>query len=184
MYQSIMEDYQGVATYAYPYAYAYQYTDAFYDAPLYNSQLKYYDDLVPLVQIVLHGSMDLYGPYLNYNSLGQEQILSLIDFGVYPSFILTKEASSTLKDTDVAFLFSTEYGLWKGSVVDTYQYVNDALRHVDDAYITGRTVIERGIVQVTYSNDVTIYINYTSSPYTDGSITVPALDYYVGGGSQ
>lgn len=180
-YLEVFEQYDGTASYEYPYAYAYEYTDSFFNVPLYNSQMKYYDDLIPLVQIVLHGTVDLFGPQLNFNSLGREQVLGLIDFGVNPSYILTQEPSSSLKDTDMSQLFTTEFNLWRTSVIDTYNYVNDALRHVDGEFITGRTVLDTGIVKVEYANDVTIYVNYTSSDYPVDGIVVPALDYYVGG---
>ena len=142
--------------------------------------MKYYDDLIPLVQIVLHGSMDMFSSDLNFNSLGKEQILSLVDFGVSPSFILTEQSSSMLKDTDSSYLYTTEFDLWKDTIASTYSYVNDALKYVDSEYIVSRTVIDSGIVKVTYSNDVDIYINYTSDEYV-GEVTIPALDYYVGG---
>jgi hypothetical protein len=180
-YLDVMEAYDGMGNYVHPFAYAFGYTDAFYEVPLYNSQLKYYDDLIPLLQVVLHGTMDLFGPHLNYNSLGREQILSLIDFGVQPSFVLTHTPSSELKDTDSADLFSTEFSLWKQTVADQYAYINDALRHVDGATITARTVLATGIVQIDYSNGVSIYVNYTSSDYDLGDDIVPALDYLVGG---
>lgn len=179
-YLEVMKAYQGIGSYAYPFSYAYQYTTSFYSAPLYNSQLKYYDDLVPLLQVVLHGSMDLFSTHLNFNSLGREQILALVDFGVSPSFLVTNEPSSSLKDTDSAYLFTTEFDLWKQTITQTYDYVNRALKHVDGEYITSRVVLDSGIVKVTYSNDVEIYINYTTDEYI-GDVTIPALDYYVGG---
>lgn len=180
-YLDVMEAYDGMGNYVHPFAYAFGYTDAYYNAPLYNSQLKYYDDLVPLLQVVLHGTMDLFGPHLNYNSLGREQVLALIDFGVQPSFVLTKTPSSALKNTDSSELFTTEYALWKNSIVDNYTYINDALRHVDGALITARTVLDPGIVRIEYSNGVTIHVNYTSTAYDLGTTIVPALDYVVGG---
>ena len=125
--------------------------------------------------------MNLYSPYLNYNSLGREQILTLVDFGVNPSFILSYEPSSQLKDTDISYYFTTEFSLWKNTVVEEYNYVNNALKYVNNAYITAREVLDSGIVKVSYSNNVEIYINYTTDDFTAGSITIPALDYYVGG---
>ncbi len=180
-YLEIMETYDGIGNYFYPFSYAYKYTDSFFEAPLYNSQLKYYDDLVPLLQIVLKGSIDLYASYLNFNSLGRETLLNIIDFGMNPSFVLTYEPSSELKNTDMGRFFTTEFDLWKETVTEEYNYVNNALKYVNGAYIIDREVIEFGFVKVTYSNGVDIYINYTSSNKTDGSITVPDMDYYVGG---
>lgn len=179
-YEDIMEMYQNIGHYSYPFSYAYQYTESFFYAPLYNSQLKYYDDLIPLIQVVLHGSMDLFSDDLNFNSLGKEQVLSLIDFGVNPAFILTRESSSTLKDTDSSYLYTTEYSLWKNTIIETYDYINGALKYVDGEYMVSRNVLEPGIVKTTYGNGVILYVNYTSSEYID-DVTIPAMDYYVGG---
>jgi len=180
-YKDIYEKYDGIGNYSYPFAYAYQYTSSFIDTPLYNSQLKYYDDLVPLLQIVLKGSMELYSPYLNYNSLGRDQILTLIDFGVNPTFVLSNEQSSDLKSTDINYLFTTEFDLWKDSIVTEYNYINNALKHVNGEIIVDRVVLNPGVVKVTYSNDVVIYVNYSSYDYLVDELTIPGLDYYVGG---
>jgi hypothetical protein len=180
-YQEAMETYQGVGSYVYPYSYAYKYTSDFYHAPLYNSQLKYYDDVVPLLQIVLKGSIEMYSSYLNFNSLGKETILNLIDFGMNPSYILTYEPSSNLKDTDIAYFYTTEFDLWKESVQEEYDYINNALKYVNGESITSRVVLDYGIVEVTYSNGVNIYINYTSNDYVVNDITIPSMDYYLGG---
>jgi hypothetical protein len=178
-YKEVMEVYKEIGNYSYPMAYAYMYLTAFYDTPLYNSQLKYYDDLVPLLQTVLKGYVPMYSPYLNFNSLGQEQILTLIDFGVYPSYVLTHEASSFLKDTDAAELFTTEYRLWKDTVISEYEYINGALSQVIDAKIIGRKVVDTGIVRVSYSNGLDIIINYTSQDYDRGFTEVDAMTYNV-----
>lgn len=180
-YQEIMSAYEGFASYQYPNAYAYQYTDQFTGAPFYNSMLQYFDDLVPILQIVLSQDMDLYSNYLNFNSYGKEQLLMMIDFHMYPSYILSQEQASYLKDTDISYYFTTEFDLWKDTVVSEYQYVNDALRHVDGQGIVGRTVIEAGLVKVTYSEGSVIYINYTSQDKTVDEGIVRAMDYLVGG---
>lgn len=179
IYQEIYEVYQDLAYYYYPQAYAYGYTNGFLYAPLYNSQLKYFDDLVPVLQTVLKGYVPMYSDYLNYNSLGREQILTLIDFGMYPSFLLTHEPSSLLKDTDVSRFFTTEFDLWKDTIVEEYDYINDALNHVINARIDARIVHELGIVEVVYDNGVSIWINYTSDVYTFEDGQIPAMDYLI-----
>ena len=181
VFKEIMEMYDGIGNYSYPFSYAFEYVESYYDAPLYNSQLKYYDDVIPLINIVLKGSMDLYSQFLNYNSLGNETILNIIDFGLNPSYVLTYEPSSMLKHTDLGRFFTTEFDLWKETVTSEYTYINNALKYVNGESIESRVVVELGIVQVTYSNDVIIYINYTADDYDIGDITIPSMDYYVGG---
>ena len=184
LFQEILETYQDIGYYNMPNAYAYQYTNGYMQTPLYNSQLKYFDDLVPLLQIVLKGYIPMYSPHLNYNSLGQEQILALIDFGVAPSYILTEEASSLLKDTDVQEFYTTEFNLWQDSIVDSYHYIDGALSHVINASIVDRDVLDLGVVKVTYDNGVSIYVNYTTTDFITGDGVIPREDYLVVGGDQ
>lgn len=180
-YLEVMEAYQGFASYQYPNAYAYAYTNTFINAPFYNSMLQYFDDLVPILQIVLSEDMNVFTNYLNFNSYGKEQLLMMIDFHMYPSFILSEEKASMLRDTDISYYFTTEFDLWNETVVEQYHYVNDALSSVDGAGIISRTVLETGLVEVVYSNEVVIYINYTSENITVADGTVRAMDYLVGG---
>jgi hypothetical protein len=180
-YESIMETYKGKAGYLYPNAYAYPYMDEFFGAPLFNSQLKYFDDLVPLLPIALSGHMDLYSQFMNFNSLGREQTLMLIDFNINPSFILSEEESNELSGTDIEYMFSTHFEKWESSVIEDYHYMNDALQYVRGASIESRDVLEMGVVEVTYSNGITIIINYTSQEVTYEGKKVNPLDYLVGG---
>jgi len=180
-YLELMEAYDGMANFVYPNAYAYKYTNAFLGMPLYNSQLKYFDDLVPLLPIVLVGKIPLYSDYLNFNSFGREQLLTLIDFGIYPSYIMTKNESSLLKDTDIEYIFTSQFDLWKDTVVEEYNDINNALKEVIGYGIKSREVLQLGLVKVTYDNNVSIYINYTTSDKTVEGITVLALDYLVRG---
>lgn len=181
-FKEIMETYEGTGSFIYPNAYAYRYTQDFYDTPLYNSQLNYFDDLVPLLPIVLSGHMNLYSQFLNFNSLGRTQTLMLIDFNINPSFLLTKERSSNLSGTDIERLYATQFDAWKTTIEEDYHFINNALSHVIGASILAREVLDLGIVKVSYSNDVVIYINYTHQEYTHNGVTIPALDYYVGEG--
>lgn len=180
-YLEVFQQYQGIGNYMYPFSYAFPYTNAFFEMPLYNSQMKYYDDVVPLMQIVLKGSIDMYSSYLNYNSLGRETLLNLIDFGMNPAYVLSYEPSSLLKETDLGRYYTTQYDLWKDTIVSEYNYVNDALKYVNGELITARVVLDYGIVRVSYSNGVDIYINYTSKDYATGLISIPAFDYVLGG---
>ncbi len=180
-YETLMETYKGNAGYIFPNAYAYQYTNAFFQAPLYNSQLNYFDDLVPLIPVVLGGHIDLFSEFQNYNALGREQTLKLIDFNINPAYILSSERSSTLRGTDIESQFSTHFDKWETSIIEDYEFINDALKHVRGETIEARTVLENGIVEVMYSNDVYIIINYTSQHQTIDTVEIEPFNYYVGG---
>ena len=181
-YQSLMEAYHGIAGYERPMAYAWGYTQTFFDVPLFNSQLKTFDDVVPLLTIVLSGHMHVFSPFLNFNSLGTSQLLRLIDFNIYPSYILTHERSSQLKGSDQEQLFATQFALWQSSIEEEYAFVNEALSAVYGARLVGRSVIAAGLVVTEYDNGVRLVINYSRSDQTLDDITVAGESVIVLGG--
>ncbi len=183
-FDRVMAEYEGIGSFLYPNAYAYQYTQDFFAAPLYNSQLNYFDDLVPFLPIVLSGHMELFSNFLNFNSLGRIQTLMLVDFNINPSFILTKERSSNLSGTDIERFYATQFAMWQETVVEDYHFINDALKHVINETIEDRVVLELGVVKVTYSNNVEIFINYTNTLYSADGIVIPPLDYFVREGEK
>ena len=180
-YRDIMEQYTGNGAYMYPNAYAYEYTQDFYHAPLFNSQLNYYDDLVPLIPVVLNGHMEIFSQFLNYNSLGREQLLMLVDFGMNPAYILSEERSSNLRGSDIERYFSTNFANWENTIVEQYDFINDALKHVRGETIERRDVLQSGVVEVTYSNNVRIVINYTSQEVLHDATLIEPYDYMVRG---
>jgi len=89
--------------------------------------------------------------------------------------------SSKLKDTDIEYIYTSEFDLWKDTVVEEYNFINNALKHVIGESLTAREVVELGVVKNTYSNGVIIYINYTSKNKIVDGVTVEAINYALGG---
>ncbi|MFW6318944.1 MAG: DUF5696 domain-containing protein, partial [Bacillota bacterium] len=71
-YKDVIDAYQSISHYSMPNAYALQGTNSYYNTPLFNNQYSYFDDLVPIIPVVLSGHIDMYSQFLNYNSLGTE----------------------------------------------------------------------------------------------------------------
>lgn len=162
-----------------PNLYALEYAFTYLDLPITNSQYDYYSDLIPLIPLILKGYLSYFTPNLNYNAVGKERLLTMIDFGTNPSYILTYSPTFKMRHTMSYIEYSTEFSNHKEDIVNQYNYVNEALKHVIDASITNREILETGIVKVSYSNNVKIYVNYTTSNYIVDGITVNANDYKV-----
>ena len=60
-----------------------------------------------------------------------------------------------------------------------YHFVNEALKHVQDASIQSRIVLYPGVVKNTYSNGVTIYVNYSGIDYMIDGINLEMMSYEV-----
>jgi hypothetical protein len=143
-----------------PNQYLFQYIDGYLDMRITNSQYDYYTDLVPFIPILLKGYVSYYTPFLNFNALAEDRLLTMVDFGLNPSYVLTKEKTYEMRYTPSSMFYTTEFNQYKDEIVETYQYVNNALKHVLNETIEQRIVLETGLVRIEYSNGVIIYVNY------------------------
>lgn len=171
-----------------PNHYMWEYTTNYLDMPMYSSQFNFYTDNVPFLQIVLKGYMNYYAPFINFFANHDEQILQLIDYGMYPSFIITDDSSHKLKYTNANEFFTTEYSEWRSTIIEDYQVVSETLNHVKDATITSRVVLAPGVVRVDYSNNVSFVINYSTEDYNyqvgNESITIDKQNFVALGVSE
>ena len=162
-----------------PNDYLIPYASAYYAMPLTNSQYQFETDSVPFLPIVLKGSLDYFAPYVNEGLFSQSDLLKMIEYGAYPSYVLTGAQNYDLADTASNQLYSTCLTQWQDNIVATYQTLQEALSCVQGATMEDREVLRAGVVRVTYSDGTAIYVNYSGESYTDGTVTVASQNYFV-----
>lgn len=172
-----------------PNMYLWKYTDRYLQCPVGSSQYVFETDAVPFLQMVLNGTMEVYAPYSNFSFYTQSDILRMIDYNLYPSFILTKEPSYSLASTASSDLYSTEFDQYRGLIKSVYTAVNEVLSEVSGYEWTGRTVIKEGVILNSYQKDgdrKNIMINYTEDTVGYQEQSIPPLSAVVlpGGGDR
>lgn len=158
-----------------PNMYLWKYTDRYLQAPVGSSQFIFETDTVPFLEMVLHGTMEVYAPYANFSFYTQDCILRMIDYNISPSFILSKEPSYKLGDTFLANYYSTEYTLYEDMIEEIYGQINAMLGQVQGFEWTARYVPEDGVVINSYQKDGMekyIVVNYTEHEVTYQGTTV------------
>lgn len=178
-YQAVMDAYDSNASYIQPNAYAWQYTDTFFNTPLYHSQLKIFDETIPLLSTVLAGHMELFSLHLNFNSVGRAQLLRMIDFNVYPSYVVSNNRSSDLKGSDIERFFATEFASWEPTMIEEYDFLNQALQPIIAATRVSRVRVADDLILNTYDNGTQMVINYGSSPVEYDGDVIDAQSYLV-----
>ncbi|KAF2955431.1 DUF5696 domain-containing protein [Marinitoga sp. 38H-ov] len=148
-----------------PNDYLWKYIKGFLNIPMNNSQYIYETDTVPFLQIILSGYIDYFTPYMNVGFFSRLDILKTIDFGAYPSFIITEIDNYLLRNTALADYPSTKYDDWKDTIINIYNEINSALSEFRGHYIINRIVLTDGVVKNTYDNGKSIIINYTNNDY-------------------
>lgn len=162
-----------------PNAYLYKYLTNYYSASYESSKYLYETDSVPFISILLSGYVNLYSPYINYISDYDLMNLRMVEYNIAPSFIITEEEAYDLRFTNFEYLNSTQYSLWNGLIKSSYSTVNGALSKVNGAQIVNHRYIDSGVCEVTYNNNVKIYINYNNTSYNNGSLVVEPNNYLV-----
>lgn len=163
-----------------PNAYLWRYADAYLDMPLGSSDYLYVDQEVPFLSLVLKGVIPMYSDYVNFEANKTENFLQMVESGIYPSFYLAWEDSSKLIYTDSNHLYSIEYESYKDTIAEYDAALRALAAKTDGAFIARHETLPNGLVKVSYTNGVTVYVNYTEHNLTADGLTVTALSYKVG----
>lgn len=162
-----------------PFAYLWSDTDAFLDMPLYTSSYIFEDESVPFLSMVLKGVMPMYSEYVNFEANKQEFFLKLVETGVYPSFYITKESSAKLLYTNSSDIYSSEYATYKNTIVEYYKELKALNEKTAGATVAKHQIIDGDLRVVTYSNGVTVYINYGTQARSVDGVTIESMSYEV-----
>lgn len=161
-----------------PNDYLWKYVDRYYDIDVDDSSLLIESETIPFIQLVLQNTMELYSSYCNFSFYDQNAILKMVDYNVYPSFVLTAKSAYYLLKTNSSNYFSTQYDYYKEIMKKIYYHVNSALSSVINASWIKREVKDN-VVYNTYSNNKQIIINYNDYDINTNGITIQAKDYKV-----
>jgi len=162
-----------------PNSYLYPYLNSYYSTPYESSRYAFVTDSIPFVSLVLGGGVNLFAPYSNFVSDSQTFALRLIEYDLYPSFILTQKPSYNLRYTNLEHIYTSEYAIWRDIIGDLYNQINGALKYVKGSAITDHRYLQPGVSLTTYDNGVKIVVNYTDASYIISGKTVGPSGYLV-----
>ncbi|MBP5551361.1 MAG: hypothetical protein J6X93_04860 [Bacilli bacterium] len=166
-----------------PNSYLLKYLTNYYSAFYESNKFIYETDSIPFMSILLSGVINQYMPSINYISDYDLAILRMIEYNIYPSFIITHEEAYDLRYTNYEYLNSTQYDLWKDLMIRMYTKTNDALSSVIGARLTAHSYVDNGVSKCSYSNGVTIYVNYNNKNVNVDGVSLTPYSYLVKGGN-
>lgn len=158
-----------------PNKFLWAYTHRFLQSPVFNSQHMITTDTVPFLQLVLHNTMEVYAPYSNFSFYTQRDILRMIDYNVFPSFVVTYRPAHYLSSTNSLNFYSTEYSIYRDIILNVYHQVSPILSQVKGLEWTNRQVLAEGVILNTYEGGVEVIINYSYDTFTHNGIGVAPL---------
>ena len=135
---------------------------------------------IPFVPMVLHGCVEYSNYAINLEGDYSYAVLKAIESGANPYFILSYRSDnvSALKNYEkYSEFYSIRYDIWKEDLISTYNTLNDALKDVRYATISGHEYIDDKLVKVEYSNGIEFVINYSTQDVTVDGETVGAMSF-------
>lgn len=167
-------------------AYAWPYSDHLINVPTASSGFVLTDEEIPFYEMVIHGYISYAGTPVNLNDEQdlRVQLLRSIELGAAPHFSWSYEPSSKLKYTHFDDMYATSYQDWYDQAVSLYKEVSGVLSPVQNAQIVNHIRHQEGVVEVQYSNGISIYVNYTDMPVSVHGFTVGAGQYGIEGGQS
>ncbi|MCM1305518.1 MAG: DUF5696 domain-containing protein [Butyrivibrio sp.] len=168
-----------------PHAYLWGNCGRIYDIPLDSSNYYIFTETVPFMQIVLKGCIPYYSEGWNFHANRRQDLLKCIEYGAFPSWYVTEEDSVELMNTASSWIYSSQYQVWKDSMIQEYAEIDQALGGVLGAGISSRVCLDRNVWRIDYDNGVSIYVNYGPTDWTGEGVTVGGENWlvYEGGAS-
>lgn len=141
------------------------------DLPLNSSGVYYLDEDVPFYPIVLHGYVSYSGEALNMAADSTYSFLRALEYGAALHYTWMFEQNNALREIDTNY-----YGVcWEGSfekAVENYAQAAELLKQVTDATIVNHQRISDDVYCTTYSNGITIFVNYGTQGYDVNGVYV------------
>jgi hypothetical protein len=162
-----------------PDSYLYPYVSRYYDAPISSSDFAIASASVPFVNLVLGGYVDMYSPYLNFASNETYTLLRLVEFGIYPSYVLTGGSTYDLKQTNASNIYISEYEVLQNRIATYYSFINEGLTATIGKEMIDHSFVAEGVVLVEYDDGTEILINYNDEYQIYDTTIIPAEGYVV-----
>lgn len=155
-------------------------SDVIMNAPLYSNDFKILDKDIPFYELVFHGYKDYTGEPLNLADSYEISLLKCVETGAGLHFKWISEDNSVLKETDYEDFYAINYDSLKERALGDYLKVNEAMKGLKNEKIVKHEEVKDGVIKVTYEDGTKVYVNYTDEAFSEGSVNVKPMNFYVG----
>ena len=154
-------------------------SDLILDVPLQSSKADFFSAEIPFYQMVLRGYIPMFSPSLNLSNNSTELLLKSVESGTGISYTLIKNFDGKLrKEFDI--YQNVCYDDLKDNISNNYAYVNDYLGKISGCKIASHKIVKKDISSTTFSNGITVYVNYGEKSYKTPLGTLKAKSFIYG----
>ena len=159
--------------------YVLPYADLVTNMNLSGKEYVLVDAQVPFYEIAMHGLVDYTGSAINLSGDATDTVLKCAETGAGLSFTFYAEPASLMQGTEYMDFFGANYDGWKDMAKEYAQRYEKEMAGLNNKYITEHRILANGVTATVYEDNTVVYVNTTTSEYTDEAVTIPARDYLV-----
>ncbi len=161
-------------------AYTLGFTDYILNLPTTDSAYLIADRSVPFIQIALNGYIEYSGTAINLSSDWRKELMTCLEYGTAPYFLLCYNDSSLLKESEIYdSYYSVNFDIWKEQAVSIYRTVNEVLSGVRNSSIHNHEKMAEDVYRTVYDNGTGIYVNYSDEIVEIDGLTIAPMGYAV-----
>ncbi len=160
------------------FAYIYPYVKKLSGVSVDSSHYKLADETVPFLQMVLHGSVQMYSAPVNLASNKDTFLLRAIEYGVMLNYQVTWADSDVLKNSEYTDNYASGYSRWREDILTSYTQNREALSGLVGCVIKEHEQLSDEVFRTVYSNGDAVYVNYGREDAQINGICVPARGYW------
>jgi hypothetical protein len=169
----------GIKVSAYnPDSYLFGYVSRYYDIPITSSNILPADATIPLLQLVLGGSANMYSTALNFISNQSGTLLRMAEYGINPSYFLTAGSSALIRNTTSSNVYISDYDSMRERMKENNDFLAKALEASSSNELTYHTFPISGVSLSRFGNK-TLLVNYNTQSVNYEGHSVPARGYIV-----
>ena len=154
-------------------------SDLYLDMPLSTTSYSFLSAEVPFLPMVLSGHMPYYSTWLNFESNQQRALLKMVEYGAYPSHIVTGEDVQNLINTNSSDIFTAKYNVMKESILRIDSVLRAFYDEIGSSPIVDHKILSEGVVLVTYENGAKVVVNYLTKDFEYEGNTISGQTWLV-----
>ena len=160
-------------------AYALPYADIVLDFPLLSDKSSIEDGTLPFFEIALHGFVRYTGAPINITNDYITNLLKSAETGAGLYFIFMDADASELQESDFTYYFGANYDSWKDEANGLYNRFKNDFGSLTTQTIEGHEKLAENVFVTEYADGTKVYVNYRTTEYKAGKVTIPAQDWVV-----
>lgn len=148
--------------------------DTYLDMPLSTTSYSFLSAEVPFLPLVLSGHVPYYSTWNNFESNQRKALLKMVEYGAYPSYLLTGEDVQALTQTNSSDVFTAKWDVMLPAVLEVDEALSQLHASLAGQSMVDHVLLEEDVARVTYEGGTVIYVNYRREPYQVAGQTIPA----------